>query len=901
MSFANSYWSSDYITGIESLKSQTTLSLKQLHELRQLVFKYMNYYHANGQHLDRMADDTAQSSYLLRSPGKPRELAKRRIVSGQKPAPLQPSSNEKPDLDVPVTLDVPLSMYTKDLRSESMTLMNLASNIDKQVLENINDFIKHHEPYIRSTIDRLDQLVSDYINEYPVVEKLKTDYNKCRRAKEFADQEKASEAVPVVNEVEAEEVEDSESSTLNDTVEDEGDTEFDFPLFIGPCKLKSQKELSAFLRDAISKVDTTKRGFPLPGQKPDIFSSEELCKFLIHRRPFKLNATRLNLERFGQGILDLKLITSTSLIGSKKFKSENMWFEWSDLAIFVSKYEPLASGDSTPVPGTPGSTPAPSEKGTPNNKPKQRLLDEVKPHEAGKRFNDMFKSMKLSILHTNYDEKLVKLEQQYNEKYYDLQELKYLIDSEVLDRSQYLEKFERMKIALTYQSLTKLLEIIYHFSLESTTRIRDFASTLLSDVNQEQFYANDFKNLLERFSTGIYCPSILSPDQFQKKQYSTTQANNNFQNLKLGFNLYKDIPLQLQLSQTDNGNTLLSLSSLPFFIYQITKVVEHKDSKLEILQEMWESAINHQKYWLLKEKIIRFINQQTFDHMTNSNENAIQQVIIENITNVLNEESTESVVNFLKNWLLEIGDSLIPCLVYDSWVQLYKNDNNPTAPDIVKILSVIPRSNVSSLIYIMEHMAMVYQLNQIPSYGLYDEFPEELISQDEESDLTELANKLNTMETIGAVPFLHLLFRPSPIKSAGGLKPPLKIYNAILKDLLNTKFRCAFFNHLVNSEKLVIEKKQQEKKTLGLQKKVNLPTSPSRPAINADIKSPKALPASETFSLRPFHTKVTPAPSPSASPRHLSRELFDESTPRRDRSTSGTFVTPTIDVEFAKD
>lgn len=72
------------------------------------------------------------------------------------------------------------------------------------------------------------------------------------------------------------------------------------------------------------------------------------------------------------------------------------------------------------------------------------------------------------------------------------------------------------------------------------------------------------------------------------------------------------------------------------------------------------------------------------------------------------------------------------------------------------------------------------------------------------------------------------------------------------------------------------------------------------------MKSPMVLSASDSFSLRPFHTKGTPAPTPSASPVNVSKEIFDSRTALatplqpRERSSSGSFLAPAIDVEFAK-
>lgn len=898
-SFGNLFWSPDYKTGIDKLNKQSVSSLKQLHDLRQLVFNYMNYYHANSQFMNKLAMETSDSSFsnhddFKSDRGSPsRKLYQRRTISLSFRKP-----EETPDIkpnDI-ITVDVPIAEYVKDITGEANTLLSLASTIDREVLENINDFIKSHEPFVRQTLDHLDELLNDYVVTFADVEKLKVDYSECRRLKEFSDNEKVNEKDVKVKDEDVEKDSDSIETSdvsihINQNSDDEveqSEDEFDFPIFIGPVKIKTQKELSLFLNDAIRIVDTVKRSFPLPGHKNEVFSSDELCQFLIHKRPFRLNPTRLNLERFGQSLLDLKLITGSNLIATRKFKSEGVWFEWTDLAIYISDF---GSKDPSPVS---------SSTSTPK---KLQIIDEQTAkqvnemaNQTSKKFNDMFKNMKLSIMHTNYEEKLMALEDQYNEKFYDLHELKYLIDSELTEKSGKLEVFEKLKFELIYRSLSKLSEIVYNYSLQSTSRLHNFASSMVKQCQNPENIENDMKELMSKYSSGIFTPSILSPESFAKKQYSTAQSNNNFQNIKFQFNLYKDIPLQLKLSETDKNDELLSFKSLPFFIYQLIRLIESMNDSHKV-RDLWKLPLDHQQYWKTKEKIINLLKDINEENKVGS-ENFIQQTIIEKLIDSLSKESLNSLVNLMKNWLLEISDSLIPCVVYDSIIHLYENGDSKT--ELVKILSSIPRSNLSSLLFLLEHISVEFSLSQIPCYGLGDEFPSELKIDDDESVLQQTSETLNSMGSIGSVPFTHLIFRPSPLKVSQGFKPPINHYNQLLHDLLNIDTRCTLFNNLIASEQNYITKKKQEQMNLGLQKKLP-PPSPRRPASDSiDLpKSPMPLPPSDSFSLRPFHTKNTPVPSPSASPRNLSRELFDAKM-NRERSSSGSFLAPGIDIEFQK-
>lgn len=979
--FANVYWSSDCKTGIDNLCLQSNKSISQVHELRQLVFSYMNYYHANSQYLHSLAVETGNGNSFRVDEARgrdrsriPSKLAQNHVYEGRTESQSDSHFHNVKALDTPpvppkdskttsngfpnsrVSMETPFNMYLEDLTREAQTLFNLATAIDRNVLEDINMFIKSYEPYIRSTVDRLGGLFGEYESVYSEVETIKLNYDEYNRLKEFADNEARNKQLTI--EEDEENVEendegegdgDGDGSNNNNNIEktqpqhmqhnsdnesdnesfaeDNNDLDFDFPLLIGSVKVKSQDELSAFLNIMVSKVPTSKRTFLLPGHNPETFTSEDMCKVIIEKRPFRFNPTRLNLERFGQGLLDLNLIQGTGLIKPRKFKSEGMWFEWSDLSIYISEYsEPQQPSNTSSNKSSSSNTP----NTTPNTKSKNKLLfDENTTKQmattTSKKFNHMFKSMKLSIMNTDYNEKLKNLEHEYNEKYYDLHELRYLINTEIIDNGEKLENFEKSKIRLVYNSLTKLLEIIYNFSLTSTTRLHKFASSLITEINNPHHYDNDFNHILNTFTTGIYSPSLLSPKNLTNHQYNTAQANNNFQNLKLQFNLYKDIPLQLQMSQINKDN-ILSFTSLPLFVYQLIRSIEEMSHDVEESDTPWINPIDHQRHWSLKERIINQIKDLEFDDISVDNELLIQQNIIESVINLLKKESLPDLVNYTKNWLLEIGDSLIPCLVYDSIVCVYKrdesdekgddkkDDNSHTSKELVKILSSIPRSNLATLLFLIEHISEAFSLNQIPSFGLSDELPTELKATQDIEQLENVTKQLNSMESIGAIPFIHLIMRPSPIKTATGLKPPIDIYNRLLKHLLHIEVRSELFINLVNNEKNYISKKESEKNNLGLQK-LPIPPSPKKPNTTplSMPKSPRPTTA-ENFTLRPFRTKVTPMTSPNNSPNNLAKERFEqrlgtpEQKPRersssgRERSISGngSFLAPGIDIEFGE-
>lgn len=868
-SFANLYWSSDYKTGMGQLSRQSTRSLGQLHELRQLVFQFMNYFHSNSEHMNRLAIDSysLESGFrkydgekdLDRLPLPKREnqtlkrlsdtfKPKKRVVSGQ----AQVEALVEKDLGLQVVdMGGAFEYFVKYMTEESHLLTVLARQIDREILESITTFIKIHEPQIHGIIGRFNDLVEDYESKFKELEKLKLDYDECLRLGEFVKPQ-------VEKAIEKDVLEETESDEDLPKTDDSIESEFNFPLIIGPLKISTAPELSDLLGKLIQSTPLIKRKITLPGSRDEIFVSGDLCNYLKRNRPLGMNPSAVNLERFGQTLIDLKLIVGTGF-WSKKFKTEDMWFEWSDLALYVSQFDGRKNGRQVP----------------------SVVVDDTSKYVNGmaqntsKKFNNMFQNVQKSL--RKYSPEMIpEIERQYNEGYLDLQETKYLIDVEIMQSAQTLENFEVKKIEIIYQSLTKLLEILYNSSLSSTGKLHTLATDFIDKVNLSDNYNRDFDKLIEDFSTGIYFPSNVSPENLLKKQYNTSQTNNSFQNIKSQFNLFKDIPLQLLLNSDDS----LSILSLPIFLYELIKLIETKD--IQNFDKYWASPINHQSYWMLKEKLIETINSYEIqNHLEITQENIVHQQILKLVLNSLQDSTGEDLINLLKNWLLQTSDSLIPCMVYDQVIFTYKKylsedqslDSVLRKNELLKHLATISRSNLSSLVYVLEHISKTFDLQTIPTYQKEDAVPE----IEHFTDSVKLGNAvgaLNSMEYIGAVPFIHLLLRPSSAKSSSGFKPPAEIYNVLLTDLLQIETRAKLLSLLLEHENLYKAKKERENAGLQIKKlpvAPKLPTlrprsqSPARmPTRNNSLKSPQ--PVSGEFTLRPFRTKITPAPSPATSP-----------------------------------
>ncbi|RCK57953.1 hypothetical protein Cantr_06902 [Candida viswanathii] len=838
--FANLYWTIDYITGLNRLKSQSFKSIKQLHELRKLVFNYMSYFHANSEFLNKSSIELfpIESTFL------PFESDKSTNTSASSSRNITPlTSPHRKRLDNAKHEEHEINMctaygkYIDQMSLESALLLNLTSIIDRDVLEDITHFLKFHEPQINKQFGRLDGIYDDYLKSRKTVEKLKTKHAEQLRLKEFAQHEEPSFEESYADE-ELEEDDEEEAA--------DKELELDFPLQLGTVVVSD----------------------PVAGYKNQIFSSDSLTSVLLKYPVRGLKPSRVNLEKFGQGLLDLKFITSNNFFNNKKFKSEGLWFEWSDLAIHYSEFKKSSSLETSSVKDT-NSVGTSATASTTTNKSSSAIGSP----KTNKFMADMAETTTRFNAMTNYNEVLEDLENKYSEEILNLQEQKYLLENGLLEISKSLESFEHSKVEIIYKSLSRLLEILFD-------KAEKFSNDFIHNINKTSHYDRDFYKTMENFSTGIYFSSLISPDTSARHKPGSSSST-TFQNLKYQFDLYKDIPLQLQNNFNCDSESLLSIASIPS-IFQ----------------------------WKLKQDITMLISDFTPDLKNDlANKNLIEQEFINQVLNHLKSLKTNSVIVFIKNWLLDISDSVIPFVIFDSLMNLYNDNADVPTEELVKILSTIPRSNLSSLIYIIEYISNLFELGDVPSYEISDELPDEsLMPQINPAQIQEVCNKLNSMDEIGSIPLMHLILRPSSSKNATGFKPPLDKYKRLLTDLLKLNVRTQLLKHLVENETNYKSKKEAEK--LQCQRTTQTPVKSN--SASANLAQPR--PDSEEFTLRPFRTRATPNPSPQASPKREPSEPFNKSmSPAREllpppatsnggghkKSPSTTnFMVPKIDIEF---
>lgn len=792
--YANSFWLPDYQLGIDRLCEQQILSLSQLHELRKLIFGHIRIHHRNGEELEKLAATLLPADSSFRAPRQMRSLSERRNILGS-------TQNE------PVSLMLLYWKHVDQIKADARVQRETAAEIDRKVLDPLTSFIKLHEPQIGATIQRFQDLLGDYMDAYDEVDRLKEQFDASTATREFVE--------PEIEPAQEPETHPEPVSFLA------------FPLDLGVLKVESLETFQEFFLPLIDNMPVTRRRIPLPGRTNETFLSDQLCERLSKRRALGFNPTRKNLEMLGQALLDHAIIIDTGFF-PRKFTKEGMWLEWSLQAVHAAR----------------GITPTVEPK--------------TKPIEISSTgFSNMFKTVRTSLMKPKTGITPLELEEKYNESYEELQRIRHSLDMEIVHKAQAFELFQKLRIEITYHSLTRLAEIRSSKSEAAAKELKAHALNLVQKYNHPNNYVADFELLLESDSAGIYFPLVVSPKLLSQRHVSTAQLNTNFQNIRLGFNLFTDIPLQVPVD-----SELVSVRSMPLFLHKMVTILEGLSP--DNLKKWWLAPLRFDDYWMLKSDVLAMV--QRADDPTS------KELVI-SICEMLQNRGAERVTNFLRNWLLEINDSVIPSTVYD----LILRSNG----DLIKHMGTIPRSNLSSLIFILEHISRAFELSLLKGYGVSDEALE---VDNNEAEAKEAVKSLNLMDGIASVPFVHLILRPSVVKNASGFKPPLAEYSVLLEKLLSGESRIALFKLLIQQEQSFDERQRLKEQNLGILKRV--PSSPPPAHVEIQVLTPTKAPVpkqalaqanqkgsrppSADFSLRPFRTGTTPRPSPSASPVHRS-------------------------------
>ena len=867
--FANVFWSPDFSSGIERLNQQCGNSIAQLLEIEKLIHGYVQFFYMNSDYLRMFVDKSTirDNPFHVGIPDSlDRDLEHQLRISDSEDGETTKNLHQKEvstggdkKVDDNKILNaedtgkfgiaLAYAISGQNISKGSFRCAKLATILDTEVLSSVKVFIRQYEPHLREVMAYLDALVKSYQSSFAKLEILRNEYEEWHRAQEyemegrsFRGEEEESDGGDSGEESSYSEKEVANESYLSKLI----NSHFNLPLSLGSLSICTFDDFIWLFENMFLSIGRVGRSISIPGYRNEIFSSNQICAWLSKTRPFNFNPSLLNMEKFGQSLIDHKLIVGFG-IWSKKFRNDNLWFEWSDLVYSIMDYKKnIANTDDSNI----------------SSSTAQDVLGSSHSRNGGasEKFSSLLRTVKHSVLKSDHKQKIKELGRQYNETYSSMQKIRASFESAFLEKSQSLEKFEKSKVELIYWSLSMLHKLIHDYSSKITDDFATISSVLLSN-NTQLNRDDDYFSMIQKYESGIYFPATFLTKDKPAHAYS---QDNTFQNIKYRYNIYKDISLQPKLSGSSSESSSLSVASLPYFLYRMVDLIESNDIDYDAFQFYWLMPLDFNDSWNIKSELSSIIRvYRGKDDTETLKEDELFIDITDSAFNFLETLDTKPLINFLKFWLLEIGDSLIPYVVYDSLINKYQDQifqldtTDKRVNELVKVLSVLHRSNLSSLIFLLEHISKVFQLDLLQNFGVSDDVS---VSKGSSTEITveAVASQLNSMDSIGKIPFLHLIFRPPASKVSSGFKPKIELYNIILRDLLNSQVRLTLLGKLIENENKYLTKKAKENSKFPLSmRKVPQSLEPGNRTMSGSQSN-----AEEGFHLRPFKTKVSnPTPN----------------------------------------
>lgn len=766
MKFENTFWTSDYISGIRVL-------LQTLEKSHEEGLDSLEYFESYTELLDiqsaKLKQLSIKSDKFLEK--QPTEAIPSKILSEyeQHQKLLGSLSNLK-------------RVQSESIKTIGVVKSSASLKIQGDVVIRLRDFLEDYSEFI---IDSKKSLTNQYntfvkTNEQAIAAE-KVYINKTRELEDIDLRETQSKAtVPSPDSLQPPPPVEKSAEIIQET-EDEI---FKFPIVIGTTIFRSIKELKVFMIRMTGEVPIKRRLIPLPGINNEYFGSESFFRWVKGNR--ENEDSRRKIEKFGQDLIKLGLVSNWNKLAQNKFVSDEGYYEFTDLARYIAKF------DENKIPVLEVS---PSEESS-EIKSKSGVFDGLK--------NRFKHTLDINTLKDNAKVAKEKYLAAVSKSYIEKEKL----ESSIISVSRRAEVYEANRLKLIY-FLTKIFnETVLD---ENEKQIHAFqtiaeASTYDDDTFNYELLKRSISN-----KSGWYWPK--SDVKFSSYGNSKTQFNAEIFGNDL-LNQYRD-----------PSNNDLKTKSVPLFLKNIIEGL----NGLELVEDSWIKDIDILKATEMKRSILLSIPEYEKEYNPEEIDIDINNFVSSKITSeIFHKYSTNEVVGFLKLWLLELPDSLIPFTAYDQLKTCY-SENSDDYESKLKILGSIPRQNLASLLLLAEH-------------------------------LSSSVSKIEQLVKNEKVPLFHLFIRPSP-KNLHANLDDIVVFKPLCEDLLNNNYQNSLHKKLEELEEIHTERERRAEESLQ-----RLKQAPK------ELTPPQTIPKSTSNNsltvdgLRPFKT-ISPVPSPVSSPK----------------------------------
>lgn len=777
------FWSNDYISGINSLLESLEKGQDQSQASLDYFLKYEEIIELKSNKL--AAISSSQQKYMDLHPA------------------LQLSKKETnfiteyflgDDLKLTSINDLVLAQLSLT-KEQSFDQHEAISKIENDVIIPLKDFIQDYKDFQNQAKRDLNSVYKDYKKSVQQTNSLKSKYeNKSRLMEDITiTPESEPPLLPEKNNVkELPETPIEDPPMLERQITDiPEDPSFEFPLSLGVVQVSTVDELSEILATMIEEIPIKRRMIPIPGMNNEYFKSEDFSLWV--RSVFSKEDTTSKIEKFGQDLINLGLISNWNKLTQNVFVSESgYYYEFTDLARYTSKFD--------------------EEK---EKQEQQRELDAVLSSSnvptltttSSNVWNGIKNKFSTPKDIGAFKEQLDQIRSAYFQSLNESIDLSFNLESKISLVTKKSESFQKNRISLIHKLHKLFNERLIESEKKYLNQIESLQKSILN--YDDQNVDLELLKLIPRNESGWYWP--VSEIKFI-----------DYSNRSSAIELFNTDVVNLDIDETNED---LKTKSIPLFLYRI---LSNLNDEFDI-SEYWILEIDHS----IAQKIKKDILNQIF-LLANSNEPSSSK--IKTIVDYLFKRyESKDIITFLKYWLLELPDSLLPFTVYDSLIHSY--DTNESIESKLHIIESIPRQNLASLLYLLNHLQKIFK------------------------------SPVEKLSINPGVPFIHLLIRPSVTKYTYLDTIDSFSLQKLLVDLFNKDVQDILHEKLESLEKYHLEKMKRAEISINEYK--------SHKRQESEISStPKSKPVLTTDGLKPFKTQ-TPLGTPITSPRS--------------RSSSGTF------------
>ncbi|EPX74473.1 rho-type GTPase activating protein Rga8 [Schizosaccharomyces octosporus yFS286] len=607
-SFSNGFWSKDYATGINTLFERLSLGTQENEQVKTLIKLYKQ---ANEDFGERL-----------------QEITKECMKNGNK---------EETNEDCTSS-----SKAFEGLRSEIETQgkqhVRISNDLQSLVLRPLSKMSVDHEQKLQTSQYVLTNHTKEYEKKYHIMKKAKsTYYNRCRDVEDLEEEAKREEEQEGSSDLKTSN--NQFSSGSSGAYENSESSEQNGPVQLGFMEFKFD-ELQKVMSQILEELPLQDKRVPILGTYQNTCSGNIIVSWLQENLPVP---TLVAAEAFGQDLIAEGFLRQIGQIGvgGTFVNSTNFYYQWKEKAFQVAG---LDSHDA--------------------------LVENAKSLPfLGEYLSDYIQYRKQYAMESPLQRahrEAVDANTSYKEAVYDLDKCRTLLEENIVDHFQFLQKCEVERVKYFKNTFMDMSTIISNF-LPSMKLLADQIIVYQEIIQPD----SDIRYILESSATGPFLPHVEVYEDYY----------NDIKDQVFGIDMEF-------LCHRDKKRVPIIVSTILSFLDQLYPTLPSD----KVRQQLWLVNSPLSSIHQLREAL-------------NYAPNVSKDILV--------QYSPTVVVGTLKLFLLELPDSIIPSSAFELIRSIYANHGNDEVYRVrllQNLLSQLRRVNLATLSAIITHLHRLISL-----------------------------------------------------------------------------------------------------------------------------------------------------------------------------------------------